>query len=179
MKIISLGNIQRKFTSKPTNEQTNKPTNQQTSKPTNAFTLLELLIVISIIAILAATIVPNFIGFDAEARISAAQTNLNTLRTRVALYRAKEGEYPHSLDDLLTKTYDDMGVEQFYLEKIPPEMISTKSGDSSFDDLSVEDELDGDGGWVYYQQRAKVVLDIDEALGKKWGKFKDEVPSEW
>jgi len=151
----------------------------QRNSASKGFTLLELLIVISIIAVLAATIVPNFIGFDAEARISAAQTNLNTLRTRIALYRAKEGEYPHSLDDLLTKTYNDMGVEQFYLEKIPPEMLSEKSGDSTFDDISVEDELDGDGGWVYYQERAKVVLDIDEPLGKKWGKFKDEVPSEW
>ena len=62
-----------------------------------AFTLLELLIVISIIAILAATIVPNFIGFDMEARLSATKTNLITLQTRVSIFRAKEGRYPERL----------------------------------------------------------------------------------
>ena len=144
-----------------------------------AFTLLELLIVISIIAILAATIVPNFIGFDAEAKISATQTNLNTLRTRIALYRAKEGEYPQSLGDLLNKTYDDMGIAQPYLEKIPAEMLSSKSGDNNFDDLLSSDELPGDGGWVYLKDKAKIVIDITEPLDNRWGKSKDQIPSKW
>lgn len=144
-----------------------------------AFTLLELLIVISIIAILAATIVPNFIGFDTEARSSATITNLNTLRTRVALYRAKEGEYPVSLGDMLTKTYNDMGVEQLYLQKMPPEMISSKTGNSAFVDLSSDEDLPGNGGWVYYKDKAKIVVNISEPLDSKWGKIKGQVPSEW
>ncbi len=144
-----------------------------------AFTLLELLIVISIIAILAATIVPNFIGFDAEARISATLTNLNTLRTRISLYRAKEGQYPTSLNDLLTKTYNDMGVEQYYLEKIPPEMISAKSGDSTMEDLKIDEEQNGDGGWIYLVDKAKVLVDLKEPLDGKWGSRKGEKPMEW
>jgi len=143
------------------------------------FTLLELLIVISVIAILAATIIPNFIGFDSEARISATQTNLNALRTRVALFRAKEGEYPVSLDDLLTKMYDDMGVQQPYLEKIPLEMMSSKSGSNEFEDISVKDELTGKGGWAFYREKAKVVVNITDPLTSKWGKSKGQVPSEW
>ncbi len=143
------------------------------------FTLLELLIVISIIAILAATIVPNFVGFDSEARLSATMTNLNTLRTRVALYRAKEGEYPVSMEDLLNKTYDDMGIQQSYLEKIPTEMISSKSGNNSIKDLVASDELPGTGGWAYIKDKAKIVVDITEPLDGKWGKAKGEVPSEW
>ncbi len=143
------------------------------------FTLLELLIVISIIAILAVTIVPNFIGFDAEAKLSASLTNLNTLRTRISLYRAKEGEYPTSLNDLLTRTYEDVGVQQNYLDKIPPELISSKSGNSSFEDLTSTQVLSGDGGWVYYKDKAKIVLDVTEPLNEKWGKKKGEIPSEW
>ncbi len=144
-----------------------------------AFTLLELLIVISIIAILAVTIVPNFIGFDSEARMSATITNLNTLRTRVSLFRAKEGEYPSSLGELLTKSYDDMGVKQLYLEKMPPEMISQKSGNNDIEDLNVEDEISGEGGWAYYRDKAKVIVNITDPLDSKWGKNKDQVPSEW
>src|SRR3989338_1787343 len=143
-----------------------------------SFTLLELLIVISIIAILAVTIIPNFIGFDTEASISATLTNLNTLRTRVAMYRAKEGEYPQSLNDLLTKTYDDMGVKQPYLEKLPLEMLSSKKGSNSFLDLKSDEELSGEGGWAYYKDKAKIVINITEPLGDKWGKSKGEVASE-
>lgn len=146
---------------------------------TKGFTLLELLIVISIIAILAVTIIPNFIGFDTEAKISATLTNLNTLRTRIAMYRAKEGEYPQSLNDFLAKTYDDMGVQQPYLEKIPLEMLSSKNGNNAFIDLKSDEELTGEGGWAYYKDKAKIVVNITEALGEKWGKSKGEVPSEW
>jgi general secretion pathway protein G len=144
-----------------------------------AFTLLELLIVISIIAILAATIVPNFIGFDTEARLSATTTNLGTLRTRIALYRAKEGEYPASLGDLLTKTYEDVGVQQAFLEKMPVEMISVKSGSGAFEDTDSTHDPSGKGGWAYIKDKAKVIVNITEPLDAKWGKAKGETPSEW
>ena len=144
----------------------------------SGFTLLELLIVISIIAILAATIVPNFIGFDSEARFSASLTNLNTIRTRVSLFRAKEGEYPISLGDLMTRTYDDMGVKLPYLDKMPPEMFSSKTGSGEFVDLAAGEELTGSGGWAYIRDNAKVVINITDPLDKKWGKNEGQVPSE-
>jgi general secretion pathway protein G len=144
-----------------------------------AFTLLELLIVISIIAILAATIIPNFIGFDAEARLASTQTNLNTLRTRVSLFRAKEGRYPESLQELLEMTYNDMGVVQNYLDTMPLEFISAKEGSNEVEDIDQEDMLSGDGGWVYYRDKAKVAVNWDEPLGDKWGKAAGELPNEW
>jgi len=146
---------------------------------TKGFTLLELLIVISIIAILAVTIIPNFIGFDTEAKVSASITNLNTLRTRITMFRAKEGEYPTSLNDLITKTYDDMGVQQPYLEKLPLEMISDKKGSNKFIDIKSDEELSGEGGWAYYTDKAKVVINVNQPLDSKWGKSKGEIPSEW
>ena len=145
----------------------------------NSFTLLELLIVISIIAILAATIIPNFIGFDAEARLAATQTNLNTLRTRVTLFRTKEGRYPQSLEELLEVAYNDMGVERPYLDSIPVELISSKEGNASLETLNSPDPLPGDGGWVYYVNKANVVVDWDQPLDSKWGKAEGKVPSEW
>lgn len=146
----------------------------------NGFTLIELLIVISIIAILAATIVPNFIGFDTEARVTATRTNLDTLRTRITLFRAKEGRYPNSLQELLDTRYLDAGVEKAYLNKIPPEMISGKSGNSEFIDVeSPEESIGHTGGWVYYTNSAEVHANIDEPLARKWGEFEGQKPIDW
>lgn len=143
------------------------------------FTLLELLIVISIIAILAATMIPNFIGFDSEARLAATQTNLNTLRTRVSLFRTKEGRYPERLDELLEVNYSDMGIERPYLDSIPLEFISDKSGSAEVENIESRDAFPGDGGWVYITNKAKVVIDWDMELDSKWGSAEGEVASEW
>ena len=143
------------------------------------FTLLELLIVISIIAILAATLIPNFIGFDAEAKLASTKTNLNTLRTRISLFRAKESKYPVKLEDLLTVTYNDLGVEKPYLEQIPVEFISSSDGNNTIDNIRSTDSLPGDGGWVYIADKAKIVIDFDQPLDNKWGKAQGSKPSEW
>lgn len=134
---------------------------------------------ISIIAILAAAIVPNFIGFDTEARVATTQTNLSTLRTRVTLFRAKENRYPEGLEELTTATYEDLGAEIPYLEEIPPELISSKEGSSSVETLDSKGELTGDGGWTYFKGRAKVVVDVVEPLDSRWGNYEGKDPSKW
>ncbi len=145
-----------------------------------AFTLIEILIVISIIAILASTIVPNFIGFDSEARATATRANLDTLRTRITLFRAKEGQYPTDLQELLDTKYEDVGVEKPYLDKMPSELISEKSGNNEFTNiLSTNEPISRNGGWVYYTDTAKVCVNINEALDKKWGEYAQEKPIDW
>ena len=146
----------------------------------NGFTLIELLIVISIIAILAATIIPNFIGFDTEARITATKTNLDTLRTRIILFRAKEARYPDSLQELLDTYYLDVGVRKAYLTKIPFEMVSKKSGNNEFIDISSSEEpITREGGWVYYTDAAEVHINLDEPLDRKWGEYEGQKPIDW
>ena len=143
------------------------------------FTMFELLIVISIIAILAAAIIPNFIGFDTEARVAATKSNLDTLRTRITLYRAKEGVYPTSLSDLLMKSYVDAGVQKPYLQKIPAELVSTKKGSSAHKAQRSDDPLTGEGGWVYKTDSAEVSINLDKPLDKSWGEYADQRPSQW
>lgn len=143
------------------------------------FTLLELMIVISIIAILAATLIPNFIGFDAEAKLASTKTNLNTLRTRLSLFRAKEGRYPKELQELVETTYNDIGVQKPYLDKIPVEFISSNEGNNDVQNLHSADPLPGSGGWVYIVDKANIVINWNTPLEDKWGKAQGQVPSEW
>lgn len=143
------------------------------------FTLIEILIVITIIAILATTIIPNFIGFDVEARIAATQTNLNSIRTRITLFRAKEGKYPDTMDELLTTQYDDMGVKRAYLDRIPPELISSKKGKNTIEDTTSDETPSGSGGWAYIRDKADVVINVTEPLNSKWGSYAGQKPNEW
>ena len=143
------------------------------------FTLIELLIVITIIAILAAAIVPNFIGFDAEARVAATRSNLDALRSRVTLYRAKEGRYPASLEDLVSHTYIDAGVKRVYLKEIPVELMSGKQGNNQVFSRTSDESLTNEGGWVYVTDTAEVRINVNQPLDRSWGDYAGQKPSDW
>ena len=143
------------------------------------FTMIELLIVISIIAILAAAIIPNFIGFDAEAKVAATKSNLDTLRSRITLYRAKESRYPEVLDDLVNKVYMDAGMRKPYLSKIPPELVSSNKGSNERTAQRSDEALTSAGGWVYRTDTAEVLVNLDEPLDRSWGDYAGQKPSEW
>ena len=61
------------------------------SKTRNAFTLIEILIVVVIMAVLAATIIPQFTDSSDEAKTSTVEYNLNTMRAQIELYKAQHG----------------------------------------------------------------------------------------
>ncbi len=64
-----------------------------------AFTLIELLIVVAIIAILAAIAVPNFLEAQVRAKVSRVRSDLRTLRTGVEAYRVDHDHYPEGTDN--------------------------------------------------------------------------------
>ncbi|MEN6624991.1 MAG: prepilin-type N-terminal cleavage/methylation domain-containing protein [Candidatus Sumerlaeia bacterium] len=64
-----------------------------------AFTLIELLIVVAIIAILAAIAVPNFIEAQTRARVSRAASDLRALATALESYQVDNNDYPYISDD--------------------------------------------------------------------------------
>ena len=54
----------------------------------NAFTLIEVLIVVIIMAVLAATIIPQFASSTNDAKDSALKFNLHTMRSQIEIYKA-------------------------------------------------------------------------------------------
>jgi general secretion pathway protein G len=56
-----------------------------------AFTLVEILIVVVILAILAAAVIPQFTDSSNDAKASTAVFNLRTLRSQIAAYKAQHG----------------------------------------------------------------------------------------
>ncbi len=66
-----------------------------TSVLRRAFTLIELLIVVAIIAILAAIAVPNFLEAQVRAKISRAVSDMRALQTALETYRIDTNQYPY------------------------------------------------------------------------------------
>ena len=76
------------------------------------FTLIEVLIVVVIMAVLAATIIPQFSTSASDARESNMKFNLQSLRTQLELYKLHHGgSYPDGTNNLeqLTKATDAAG----------------------------------------------------------------------
>jgi len=59
-----------------------------------AFTLIELLIVVAIIAILAAIAVPNFLESQTRAKVSRAMADMRSIATAIEAYRVDYNRYP-------------------------------------------------------------------------------------
>jgi len=60
-----------------------------------AFTLIELLIVVAIIAILAAIAVPNLLEAQVRARLARVRSDLRTVAVGLEAYAASENGYPY------------------------------------------------------------------------------------
>ncbi|HJU55399.1 MAG TPA: prepilin-type N-terminal cleavage/methylation domain-containing protein [Pyrinomonadaceae bacterium] len=97
----------------------------------NGFTLLELMIVISIIVILAVIAMPQYQKSVTHAKETVLRDNLYQLRKAIDLYGADKGKLPQSLDDLVTAGY----IRELPLDPITNEkdwMVETGEDPNSF-----------------------------------------------
>jgi len=83
------------------------------------FTLIELLVVLVILGLLAAIVVPTFIGKTEKAKIQTTKTQIQMLGTALDLYNADVGSYPGSLEELISSGAENWDGPYLKKDKIP------------------------------------------------------------
>jgi general secretion pathway protein G len=109
------------------------------------FTLLELMIVISIIIILAIIVLPQYQKTVLQARESVLKDDLVQMRKLLDQYAADKGQLPQSLEDLASSGY---------LREVPVDPIT---GEKDWNVITGQDSNSAEGG--------QGVVDIRSASG--------------
>lgn len=84
------------------------------------FTLIELMIVVTIIGILASIAVPNYRWGIIKAREAVLLETLYNLRSTIDQYYADQGKFPDALSDLVDKKHQ-------YLRAIPKDPFTSRN----------------------------------------------------
>ena len=74
-------------------------------KRPRGFTLVELLVVLSIIGLLISIAAPNYVGRTARAEEAVLREDLRIMRDAIDKHYSDAGRYPDTLQDLVTKRY--------------------------------------------------------------------------
>ena len=86
----------------------------------SAFTLVEMLLVVTIIGILAALVIPKLVGRSEQARVTAAYADINGgLKSAIGVYEVDNGYFPKSLQELLVQPANAKNWHGPYLDKAP------------------------------------------------------------
>ncbi len=96
-------------------------------KGTGAFTLIELLIVVAIIAIVAAIAVPNFLEAQVRSKASRVKADMRALATGLEAYRVDHNKYPEGTDD--PAKYDQRIGD--YLGVLAPSFYAIRTRDTN------------------------------------------------
>ena len=84
-----------------------------------AFTLVEMLLVLFILATLAAIVIPKMTGRSKQAKVTAAQSQISSISTALEAFEVDNGYYPKTggLDDLVNQPGNTSGWKGPYLSK--------------------------------------------------------------
>jgi len=147
------------------------------------FTLVELIIVVTILGIMAAIVIPTFQGNVATAKESASKSNLMTIRTQIELYKLQHNGVPPgymngSGVDISTLPVQFVGTTTVtgvpspstvpsdpflygpYLKKIPKNSFNNLSTIAYVDvGTAFSAAVDGtSSGWLYKKETGEVVM---------------------
>ena len=71
------------------------------------FTLVEMLLVMTIIGVLATVVVVNFSGMGKDSRIKTTRLSIANIGTAIQTFEMNTGNYPKSLDELTAPLGDN------------------------------------------------------------------------
>ena len=74
-------------------------------KKTGGFTLVELMVVLTVIALLLSVVVPDYVGRMKRAEEAVLQENLAVMRDALDKHYTDAGKYPANLEELVAKRY--------------------------------------------------------------------------
>lgn len=139
----------------------------------SGFTLVEILIVVVIMGILAATIIPQFSASTKDASANTAIFNLQTLRSQLELYKANHnGLLPAALSDLAFRsnaagtTTTDFADANYpfgpYLMAIPMNTLNNTNGvaTTANNTFTVTDTAANTAtrGWLYNTTSGRIFM---------------------
>jgi general secretion pathway protein G len=120
------------------------------------FTLIELMIVISMILILIAIAVPSYTQSIIRARESVLRQNLFTLRSQISQYTLDKQKAPQSLDDLISSGYIKQipndpitGHPDWTVEQEESTIMSVDQQEGGIDDVHSSSSQTGTDGTAY------------------------------
>jgi general secretion pathway protein G len=133
------------------------------------FTLIEVLIVVVIMAILAATIIPQFTDSTKDAKSSTVKFNLHTLRSQIELYRTQHiGVNPSNTLVELTVSTDATGAQGSganypygpYIREVPLNPFTNKNTITVItNDPAKAADVTSNGGWLYNTTTGGIWID--------------------
>jgi general secretion pathway protein G len=125
-------------------------------KPSHGFTLIELMIVISLIAILVAIAVPNYNQSLLRAKESVLRQDLFQLRSLISQYTLDKQKAPQSLDDLVQAGYikqipndPTTGKPDWTVDQEENTVLDPSQTDTGIDDVHSSSTGTGSDGTAY------------------------------
>lgn len=112
----------------------------------NGFTLIELLVVIAIISIIAAFMMPNFIGVQDRAKEAGVKAVMHSIQLALEAYNMENEAYPMGTNISLRELVDNYLIQGGYVTSVPKNPFTGKdysSSDSAGKIMYVYDDSSG------------------------------------